>query len=443
VLNLFDIVRLYDGRDGRAGKPGKTTISEAQLIGRGARYFPFILEEGQDPYTRKFDNDVSNDLKILEELYYHTREDNRYISELKKALIDSGVYEDEDNLEIKQLKLKNDFKNTWVYKSGRVFFNKKVKKSYNNVTSFQDLGVKKRNFVFTLSSGVGRKSNVFFEMENPASENEIIYQKDIKAIDIPIHIVKYALSQNPFFYFENLRKYFPNLESLSNFIKKKEYLAGLEITFKGTKNRLKNISNFDYLMALQGLLQEIELEVKSNITEYEGSDYINKNVHEVFQDKEIRVQKGSERADGQENLVENQPWYAYNANYGTIEEKKFVELFARRFEHLEKKFTNIYLIRNERTLNIVDKKGRVFEPDFILFCKQKEGEELTFQVFIEPKGAHLVAADKWKEEFLKEIRQEKKTITINEDKYLITGVPFYNIANENEFKKTLEKTLDV
>ncbi|WAM02201.1 hypothetical protein ONA02_06480 [Mycoplasmopsis felis] len=40
VLNLFDIVRLYDTRQG-SGKPGKVgtyTIKEAQLIGRGARY---------------------------------------------------------------------------------------------------------------------------------------------------------------------------------------------------------------------------------------------------------------------------------------------------------------------------------------------------------------------------------------------------------------------
>ena len=37
VLNLFDIVRLYNTRDAKHGVPGKTTISEAQLIGRGAR----------------------------------------------------------------------------------------------------------------------------------------------------------------------------------------------------------------------------------------------------------------------------------------------------------------------------------------------------------------------------------------------------------------------
>ena len=41
VLNLFDIVRLYDTRDASKGKVGKTTMQEAQLIGRGARYMPF------------------------------------------------------------------------------------------------------------------------------------------------------------------------------------------------------------------------------------------------------------------------------------------------------------------------------------------------------------------------------------------------------------------
>ena len=43
VLNLYDIVRLYETRQGgKAGKPGAYTIKEAQLIGRGARYFPFL-----------------------------------------------------------------------------------------------------------------------------------------------------------------------------------------------------------------------------------------------------------------------------------------------------------------------------------------------------------------------------------------------------------------
>lgn len=442
VLNLFDIVRLYDGRDGRAGNPGKTTLSEAQLIGRGARYYPFTIEDGQDKFTRKYDDDVSNDLKTLEELYYHTKEDSKYISELKKALVDSGIYEDDENLVKKQLTLKFEFKETDFYRDGQVFFNKKIPKSFDNVKSFADLGVAKQNHRHTLSSGVGRMSSAFFEMENPTSNDEVIKSRDIKLSDIPKHTIRFALSQFPFFHFDHLTKFFPNIESLSDFIEGENYLAGLEITFRGTPDRVKNISNFDYLQAMKGLLQSIESEIKSSSTEYEGSNYIKKPVHEVFKDKEIRVNKYDERANGQEDLVANESWYVYNANYGTSEEKQFVELFSRRFEGLNQKFENIYLIRNERELKIYDKQGRAFEPDFLLFCKQREGEQLTFQVFIEPKGNGFIAKDKWKEDFLEEIRTEKKTIEIHTDKYLITAVPFYNYANENEFKETFDKVLN-
>jgi len=61
-IKPFDIVRLYDTRDGKwvygQYRPGKTTMGEAQLIGRGARYFPFQLDTVQDKYKRKFDEDI-------------------------------------------------------------------------------------------------------------------------------------------------------------------------------------------------------------------------------------------------------------------------------------------------------------------------------------------------------------------------------------------------
>ena len=54
VLNLFDIVRCYDTGNTGHNKIGKTTIAEAQLIGRGARYYPFSLPpEHEDKYIRK------------------------------------------------------------------------------------------------------------------------------------------------------------------------------------------------------------------------------------------------------------------------------------------------------------------------------------------------------------------------------------------------------
>jgi type III restriction enzyme len=443
VLNLYDIVRLYEGQNtgGANAKIGATTLSEAQLIGRGARYFPFALEKGQDKFTRKYDDDLTNDLKILEELYYHTKEDSRYISELKKALVESGIYEDEEKLVTKQLTLKWDFKQTDFYKTGQVLYNKRVEKNYTNVRSFADLGVSRHNFSYTLSSGVGRMSGVFKTEEE--IETEKIESKDIALSAIPSHIVRFALTQNPFFYFAHLSRYFPNLGSISNFIDSTDYLGSLEITFSGTKTRLIAITHQDYLQAIQGLLQAIESDIKANLTTYEGSGFIKEYVYKVFKDKEIKVPKDSERADGQEILVINEPWYVYNANYGTSEEKAFVKMFARRFETLGQKYEDIYLIRNEREIKIIDKLGRAFEPDFILFCKHKKDAALTYQVFIEPKGKHLIGNDKWKEDFLREIREKERTLKIHTDSYVITAVPFYNYENENDFVRSLEGVLSI
>ena len=104
VLNLFDIVRCYETRDAKAGNPGKTTIAEAQLIGRGARYFPFAIGDYHDLYKRKFDEDLTAELRVLEELHYHSVNDSKYISELRTALIRQGMI-DERRI-TKELKLK-------------------------------------------------------------------------------------------------------------------------------------------------------------------------------------------------------------------------------------------------------------------------------------------------------------------------------------------------
>ena len=442
VLNLFDIVRLYEGQNsgGCNTSFGKTTIAEAQLIGRGARYFPFILDENQEKFKRKYDEDLENDFKVLEELYYHTKDESKYIYELKKALVYLGSTEDDDNLVTKQLELKLDFKQSDFYKTGAVFYNKRKEKSFNNVKSISDLGISKKNFQHKLSSGAGKMIGFFKEdYEIDESPRAI----DISLNSIEKHIIQNAIARNPFFYFNNLSHYFPNVESTSNFILNEDYLGSLKIDFIGTQKRLANINNKDYLLAIQGLLSTIETEIKANVTQFEGSEYLEKKVHEVFKDKPLKINKYDERADGQETFVVNEPWYVYNANYGTSEEKDFVKMFAKRFESINKKYENIYLIRNERELKIIDKNGRAFEPDFILFCKEKNGEELTYQVFIEPKGSHLLLNDKWKEDFLNLINQEKKTIKINTDKYRITGVPFYNNGNENEFSKSLDSVLEI
>lgn len=444
VLNLFDIVRLYTTRDTKDGKPGNTTMAEAQLIGRGARYFPFKTNIDQDKYKRKYDKpNHDNELKVIEDLHYHTIEDSKYISELKKALIETGIYDDDNAFVECKLKIKEEFKLTDFFKKTVVFENEKKVNKYDNIKSFADLGVTKKNIEFTLYSGSGKVSEAF---ETTETKSEVSYeQKDIKVSEIPIHIVKNSIAKNEFYQFSTLKKYFKSIKSMTDFIANTDYLGSLAITFKGTKDRLTEISNLDYLLALNKLLKAIENEIKGNLHDYLGTDdfKIISLIKNKFTDVELKIGKNDERAKSQSDFVKDKSWYAYNDNFGTSEEKKFVEMFARRVEKLHDNYESIYLIRNERQVKVFDKKGRRFEPDFLLFVKQKSKENITYQMFIEPKGAYLKEHDKWKEEFLLDIRERfaEKTIDYDSDKYRLTGVPFYINKTENEFIKAFEESL--
>ena len=255
VLNLFDIVRMYDERnEEQGGKIGKTTRAEAQLIGRGARYFPFRIEVGQDLFTRKYDNDRGNDLRILETLYYHSIDESRYIAEIKKALAEQGSID--PTSVTKTLELKLEFKETDFYKNTKVIFNTKQEKDYQRVKSLSDLSVKRTNYRYTLASITSSAINAFEKSEKRDEAN--IEGKDVALRAIPYNITRYALTTNPFYRFNNIKHYCPHLKSSKEFIETDAYLGGLSITFNGTKERLNAISHEDYLFAVQGLLSQIE-----------------------------------------------------------------------------------------------------------------------------------------------------------------------------------------
>jgi len=438
VLNLFDIVRLYEVRDGKNNRPGKTTISEAQLIGRGARYYPFKLNDADDKFKRKYDKNLEDELRILEELHYHSHNESRYISEIKAALIEEGMM-DEEETEV-ELKLKEEFKKSNFFKFGLVCANKKKKRSFEKVKELADLGVSKKNIVFNVLSGTGVETQVFEGKDNGQEVKKD--RKDVNLKNIEPHIIKNALARNDFYSFNPLNHYFPKIKSVNDFISKTNYLAGLSITFEGSKAEISNLSNENKFLAVLSLLSKIETEIKNNLTEYEGTqEFIPALINKRIGDKKIKIKKDSERADGQMEFLEDKDWYVFNANYGTREEKAFVELIDRQIEELRQNFKKIYLVRNERQLKIYNfKDGQAFEPDYLLFLVDKAGNGITYQLFLEPKGPQLVGSEKWKADFLEEIKEKFKDKVLEfskSKKYKIIGLPFYNQETENEFKEKL------
>ena len=443
VLNLFDIVRLYEGRDSKNNKVGKTTVAEVQLIGRGARYFPFNFKNNKDEenkYERKFDKDLNNELRILEELHFHALNEPKYISELNQALVDEGL---KDPRTVKrELKLKDSFKQTDFYKSGSIYINEQEKNDYSKIISIEDLGVNKKTFFYPISSFKGKITQAFSNDTGPIVETTT---KTYKLSQIEQHVIKNALANNDFFSFESIKRYFPKTKSMDDFITKN--LEKIEITFSGTEDAIHELSNEEIYKGILTVLEDIKAKINSNLVDYKGLEVFSpNNISVIFADKTINVDESDERADGDEGFLKNKDWYAFNANYGTTEEKDFVRFFDRFMEQLKIDHKEIYLLRNELFFKIYNfDDGRPMYPDFVLFLKTKNGNEKAYQIFIEPKGEFLEKKDEWKEVFLQKIKGRFKLSGIKKfmetNHYIIIGLPFFESNKELEFKEELIKEL--
>lgn len=97
-------------------------------------------------------------------------------------------------------------------------------------------------------------------------------------------------------------------------------------------------------------------------------------------------------------------------------------------DRLRERFEEFYLIRNERVVALYAfEDGGRFEPDFLLFLKDRRGgERMTIQLFVEPKGLQLEEADAWKERFLLAIGTDAVLPVIEGKDYRVFGLPFYN-----------------
>ena len=282
VLNLFDIVRLYETRDGKNGIPGKTTMKEAQLIGRGARYCPFKITEEQEKYQRKYDNDIDNPLRICEELYYHCWNEPRYISELHTALREIGI--DLDKTVTRNYVLKEDFKEDDIYKSGYVFVNERLLKSRNEVVG---LLPSVRDKIFNISIATGRSGEDVIMEDNSSQDsnpNTYTYRTTIGDIaDINYAIVYKALCKYSVFKFNVLKSYFPNLKSTNEFVKGKNYLGYIRLHIT---SKYETPSTDILYSACVKALGKIAENISGIEETYEGSsEFTAQYIHDIFKNK--------------------------------------------------------------------------------------------------------------------------------------------------------------
>lgn len=457
VLNLFDIVRLYETRDSGHGKVGKTTMQEAQLIGRGARYMPFAEPTGELKIgERKFDNDTKNRLRVLETLHYHSVKNPKYITELKQAMVQTGIVA--ENVKTVELKFKESFKKSSVYNKGYVFVNELEKYMLNEeIISLGDAILNKEYKVRIKSGDISTSS--MFESDSASNAVSIPYRL-FKFGDLDNHVIRAAINRFEVFKFSNLKDIYPNLKSIGEFIESESYLAGVNLSIYAKREVLDNLSQKDKLFCAIEVLKQIEPLLSKGGIGYKGTTtFVGKLIKNVFRertqkfslsgssDKELgKSMKESENTNLRMDLSKAD-WHAYTDCFGTSEEKFLIRYIESIYPKLAEKYHDIYLLRNEKDLKIYSfTSGDAYEPDYVLFLKKENEGDVAdcIQIFIEPKGEHLRATDKWKEDAMKQIR-EKADIKFSTKgaRFNVWGLPFYTENYRKIFDDAIRQSLEI
>ena len=444
VLNLFDIVRLYNSRDADNNRAGKTTVEEAQLIGRGARYYPFEYGVGNPRMKRKFDSDVKNEMRILEELHYHSKTNPRYIQELRSVLTEQGIIAERSVKRI--ISVKDEFRKTNFWLTGNLYVNQRERVVSQDILTLKDAQVSFDESatanIFSLPTRTIRETELFTGKTTTLTPHTTeVRQIPIKSLGN--HVIRTALWDVKNGNFRSLKNVFGSLDSVASFITDEELLGGVRVSVSGTPSQLENLSQEEKRQIARFVVEKVLAQANKEEFQYRGTKSFKPiPVKEVFGGaKELKLEEGSERTrpvSEYELYLEN--WFAQNEIWGTSEEKHFLNFLRNSINELDVNFKDIILFRNEKHFPLYAfESGNAFFPDFVLFMKSKAGNnELGYQIFIEPKGDQFLDEDRefghsgegWKQKFLMQISDEAKLLIDGENHRLI-GLPFFNAGNTN------------
>ena len=432
VLNLFDIVRISEGENSVGAV--KTTVKEAQLIGRGVRYYPFLPKQNydinyyfgesfkiahykyEDNYKRKFDNDLAHPLRLLEEINYYTYDEHsRYITDLKVELKKHGYID--ERKEKREFYIKDKIKETYFYKNTKIFYNELQENSNRIKKTLTDI-------------------KVDFKCINYRCGDIKIYDREVDNIkayikDIPKNIFYKAMhlkasSHNSMFSFERLKKEL-NINSIDD-LYHSNFLGDFQINFIFNKtNKYYNIKNIDKLNALSIFLDEIFNIIENGITEKIGTEFNEENIksfEDMFGEKSVKFVF----QDKYQNFsVIEEDWFMLNDFISTDSEENFVRFIKSEMDNLVNKYDEVYLLKNEGDYRVYSLKGESsFKPDFLLFLKEI-GKELYSQVLIKTKIEGLIESKKLENDILEDIanRYHDKIFRVENKCYKIITLPFY------------------
>lgn len=415
VLNLFDIVRLKN----KASQ--KDTTKDAQLIGRGARYYPFSYNDLKPSqiefYQRKFD--LFNPLSALERLDYHAIYDSEFIAKLNNELqvLGLGFVNEKQTIPLTPTKRFKCYYASNTKDKNKNLFNK----DYTGPVEDKLQSLHVPLFAF----GV-REKKVDFKEEN---KSDTTYYIPHTLDKIPINYFLKALNLKNLD-FKTLKKAFKKhpFNNKVGFIER--YIFPLKTNF----HKNQKFDNNEILLKLAVyIIENLKDTLLKEQDKYEVS---------ALELKEFETHNKSLSASELEKDIPLYEWLLFKdmRKLDSDLEREFLDFINNNKEVLDKKFKEWCVLRNDHFIelkvfcNIENSShyAQGFEPDFILFAQTHSDEFLGFTCYIEAKGEHLKHSNAWKEEFLEML--ENAALKSHNKKLDLKGLPFFTLHNNKAVK---------
>ncbi len=410
VLNLFDIVRLKN----KASQ--KDTTKDAQLIGRGARYYPFSYNDFKPSrtefYQRKFD--FSNPLSALERLDYHAVYDSEFIAKLNNELQDLGLGFVNEKQTIPLTPTKR-------FKCYYASNTKDKNKNLFNKDYTDPVKAKLQSLHVPLDGFNVREKKVDFKEENkgdttyyiPHTLNKIPINYFLKALNLKnldFKTLKKAFKKHPF-------------NNKVGFIE--QYISHLKTNFHKDQ---KFDDNKILLKLAVYIIENLKDTLLKEQDKYEVS---------MLELKEFETHNKSLSTSELEKGIPFYEWLLFKdmRKLDSDLERKFLGFINDHKEVLDKKFKEWCVLRNDHFAELkifcdIENSpyyAQGFEPDFILFAQMHSDEFLGFTCYMEAKGEHLEPSNAWKKEFLEML--ENATLKSHNKKLHLKGLPFFKLHN--------------
>lgn len=432
VLNLYDIVRISE-----KGKKANTN-AEAQLVGRGSRYYPLVKSNGEIIKKQTFSD--NEELVMLETFHYHTIQDSDYLEQLSESYSALGIPIELDKPpKTFSVALKPEFKDEYFYQYGYFMENTKKEPKKEDYTSLKSYGFR-NGFKYRVASNI-RENKVFKEKE------QVSIYKIPKRIER--RFIVEAMSRIPYYRFNIMKKDMPQLVSKREFIDGENWLGSWDHTIVFEVVEEEEITDETILRGTIEFLSKLAETINKNFMKEIGTKHFIKVPAKKkltnFYERHYKQDSNSITKIDEIN-TEEKPWSPYTKIVGDELERSMVKLIEENImPELEGKYQKIYLIRNDEVYNKVGinefNGTRVYLPDFILYLLDKDTSKVT-QIYLEPKGESFVERDRWKEVILKSLGNDAEIIMdTSSDEFELLGVRFYTGTSSSyqEFEDELRE----